>query len=104
MTCCLRRVMERLAYEAHAVGKGEKEAVDLPRGFLLTLLEKSEYFGKTALAVEFMDYVDERAGLLVGRGGGDDKPLSYGFPHRTLQEYLAGCYLVGLRNAQREYF
>ncbi len=59
----LRSVMERLAYEAHTSGKGEKEAADLPRGLLLTLLERREYFANPKLADEFLDYVDERAGL-----------------------------------------
>ena len=91
----LRATMERLAYEAHRLGKGVEEAADLTRGDALTLLDAPEYLGSTALATEFLDYVDQRAGLLVGRGGEAQRPTSYAFPHRTFQEYLAGCYLVG---------
>jgi len=103
----LRAVMERLAYEAHRTGKGEKAApamADLARGTALTLLEAPEYLGSTALAAEFLDYVDQRAGLLVGKGGDEKKqPLSYSFPHRIFQEYLAGCFMVGQRNPARQY-
>ncbi|MBM2849071.1 MAG: hypothetical protein HW418_2013, partial [Anaerolineales bacterium] len=100
----LRAVMERLAYDAHRAGRNEKRAADLLRGDALTLLEKPEYLGSAALAAEFLDYVDQRAGLLVGRGGEPGRPAAYGFPHRTFQEYLAGCYLIGQRDATREFF
>jgi formylglycine-generating enzyme required for sulfatase activity/energy-coupling factor transporter ATP-binding protein EcfA2 len=40
-------------------------------------------------AGEFVDYIRERAGLLVRH-----KTRAYTFPHRTFQEFLAACYLV----------
>jgi len=71
---------------------------------LQVLLEDPQYLGNLELASEFLDYVDQRAGLLVGRGGAADQSTSYSFPHRTFQEYLAGCYIIGLREAGRELF
>jgi formylglycine-generating enzyme required for sulfatase activity len=56
------------------------------------------------LAHEFLDYVDQRTGLLKGNGGDLEKPTSYSLPHRIFQEYLAGCYLVRDRSAAREYY
>ncbi|MEK7323725.1 MAG: hypothetical protein AAB217_00545, partial [Chloroflexota bacterium] len=100
----LRATMERLAYEAHRIGEGDKNAADLERGDALTLLENRDYLGSAALAAEFLDYVDQRAGLLVGRGGEPNRPAVYSFPHRTFQEYLAGCYLAGQRDVARELF
>ncbi|MEZ4664584.1 MAG: SUMF1/EgtB/PvdO family nonheme iron enzyme [Caldilineaceae bacterium] len=112
----LRRVLEMLAYEAHktqasAPGRdmGGDEPVSrgrqqpLRRGDLLVLLEE-KLGDDTQLANEFLDYIDHRAGLLVGRGGGGQgtasrKPQTYSFPHRTFQEYLAGCHM----NLGRDY-
>lgn len=99
----LLTAMERLAYEAHRAGKGKKNVADLPRSDALVLLEK-EYLGEIGLAHEFLDYVDQRSGLMKGNGGELDKPTSYSFPHRTFQEYLAGCYLIRDRSAAREYY
>ena len=100
----LRDAMEQLAYQAHRAGRGQKASSDLPRGDALTLLEQPEYLGQAGLAAEFLDYVDQRAGLLVGRGGEWNRPSVYSFPHRTFQEYLAGCYLSGRRDVARELF
>lgn len=99
----LRRVLERLAYEAHLTK--QKEA-DLPRSRLLTILEEREFLGDVGLASAFLDYVDQRAGLLVGQGGDGSHrhPQSYAFPHRTFQEYLAGCHLVSGRGVGRAYW
>jgi len=70
----------------------------------LEILEQKEYLGEIGLAREFLDYVDQRAGLLKGNGGDIEKPTSYSLPHRVFQEYLAGCYLVRGRSAAREYY
>jgi len=101
----LRRLLERLAFEAHKVGGTQQEqAAGLPRGEILVLLAQKEYLGDAGLADRFLDYVDQRAGILVGQGGEPGHPISYSFPHRTFQEYLAGCYVVGLRGRGRRYF
>jgi formylglycine-generating enzyme required for sulfatase activity len=103
----LRTLLERIAYEMHARGRRGEEA-DLSRGELLTLLEQPEHLGDAGLASEFLDYVDLRAGLLVGSGGeyeeGGQHPLIYTFPHRTFQEYLVGCHMVNQRAVGREYW
>ncbi|MCB0083322.1 MAG: NACHT domain-containing protein, partial [Caldilineaceae bacterium] len=111
----LRQILELLAYEAHrtqaaarrgAVQDAEAEEAGgqqpLRRGNLLELLE-NQFDGDNHLANDFLDYIDHRAGLLVGHGGatGQDggqsatnlKPQTYSFPHRTFQEYLAGCHM-----------
>jgi len=92
----LRSILERLAYAAHQ-GQEHSRAADLQRKDLLEILEYPPYLGDVGLAAEFLDYVDQRAGLLVGQGGDDEghAPQTYAFPHRTFQEYLAGCYMAG---------
>ncbi len=105
----LRRILEQLAYRAHQQqAQGAKEGT-LTRGELLALLEEGAYLGDAGLAAEFLDYIDQRTGLLVGHGGGDAKtvgshPATYSFPHRTFQEYLAGCQMVQGRSRAREYW
>jgi len=96
--------LEHLAYRAHEVGSENKKTADLSRKDALDILEAREYLGDPGLAGEFLDYVDQRSGLLRGNGGELNKPTSYGFPHRTFQEYLAGCYMVRERNPAREYY
>lgn len=102
----LRTILERLAYEAHRRQASEREEADLSRRDLLALLEEPEHLGDVGLTGEFLDYVDQRAGLLVGHGGDDTgrQPQTYRFPHRTFQEYLAGSYMVGQRGVAREYW
>ena len=78
-----------VAFRAHQ-GQGEPEGTadideaDL-RKWLAPYLEHD--WNK---AGEFMDYIRERAGLLLRH-----KPAAYTFPHRTFQEYLAACHLTG---------
>ncbi|MGD2071002.1 MAG: SUMF1/EgtB/PvdO family nonheme iron enzyme [Gemmatimonadota bacterium] len=88
-------LLRRLAYEAHRAGGTEREvAAGLSEGDLLVLLKQPELLGSADLAAEFLDYADQRAGLLVGQGGRPDEPAAFSFVHRTFQEYLAGRYLT----------
>ena len=79
-----------VAHAAQTSG-GPGEAADVPCSQALKILARrlGNDYGK---AQRFLEHVDERAGLLVGRGGVDE-PV-YTFPHRTFQEYLAGCHLA----------
>ncbi|MEM6783996.1 MAG: SUMF1/EgtB/PvdO family nonheme iron enzyme [Bacteroidota bacterium] len=95
----LRATMERLAYEAHRTGRGNREAAALARMDALRLIE--EGMGSLELAEAFLTYVDRRAGLLTGQGGTATKPDIFMFPHRTFQEYLAGCHLLSERGVGR---
>jgi formylglycine-generating enzyme required for sulfatase activity len=100
----VRAVMESLAYAAHRASVKSGGTGSLLRKDAIELLEKPEIMGDLQLAGAFLDYVDQRAGLLVGSGGDLCKPTEYNFPHRTFQEYLAGAYLAGQRDRVRTFF
>ncbi len=88
----LRRALWEVAHRAHYEQGERQEAADIPERDVLDILQR--YLGGDwGKAQEFLGYVEERAGLLLGRGGVEGQV--YAFPHRTFQEYLAGCYLAG---------
>lgn len=111
-----RLVLEALqcfAYELHAASERDTATTsstrhkqtrgELSRGNAITCLETGGIFEAiakghdllpVALIGEFLDYVDQRTGLVHGLGNGAGGASMYAFPHRTFQEYLAGCYLV----------
>lgn len=98
-----RKVLERIAYDMHAIQSRDHDPeAALSRYEILPWLEQNEYLGEAAGA--FLDYVDQTSGLLIGYGGGDGSsgpPATYGFPHRQLQEHLAGRYLIQGSTTQR---
>ena len=89
----LRKVIQTLAFEAHAAHAGQEGLADLPEGTLLAGLRPllAHDTGKAALTLR---YIEERAGLLLGQGERAGQ-RHYTFPHRTFQEYLAACHLAG---------
>lgn len=78
-----------VAFRAHQ-HQGEAEGtVDIAEGDLRNWL--APYLGGSwDRAGDFVDYIRERAGLLVRH-----KPAAYTFAHRTFQEFLAACHLTG---------
>jgi formylglycine-generating enzyme required for sulfatase activity len=99
--------LSALAYAAHDqqanVQRSNDTAADLTSAQIVALLSASPYLRSEAMAREFLGYVDECAGLLVGNGGQDHTASTYAFPHRTFQEYLAGRHMMAGRSALRAY-
>ena len=85
----VRRLINELAYTAHAQQKKETDGTaDVSEGELvggLMRLRPAPEANPGLLA----DYLSQRAGLLLPRGAG-----VYTFPHRSFQEYLAACHLT----------
>ena len=86
----LQAVLNRLAYEIHAAQPAAELGVaNLAEGTLINALVAISRNAQVNPLL-LVDYLSQRAGLLVGHGVG-----LYSFPHRTFQEYLAACYLAG---------
>jgi formylglycine-generating enzyme required for sulfatase activity len=85
--------LRALAYQAHQTGE-PGESADVDKDTAVSLLARICMDGDYGKAQRFLEYVDQQAGLLVGRGGSEGRPPVYSFAHRTFQEYLAGCYLA----------
>ncbi|MCB0262844.1 MAG: SUMF1/EgtB/PvdO family nonheme iron enzyme [Calditrichaeota bacterium] len=87
----LRDVLERVAFLAHERQEKEKErdeqVADIPREDLREeLFKELKNLDKAQKAI---DFIQERAGLLLARSNN-----TYAFPHRTFQEYLAACHIA----------
>ncbi len=93
----LERLLWEIAWEAHSKAKSREKSADIPRWSVLEIAE--ENLGSLAKAEQFLEYTEQRAHLLVGRGGRRERV--YSFPHRTFQEYLAACHLASLRRFSR---
>jgi formylglycine-generating enzyme required for sulfatase activity len=110
----LREVLEELAFAVHAesvvhdrriaadqaAASGAGGTADIGEGRLLQafrpLLEGS--WDKAAVVV---DYIEKRAGLLLGQGDRNGE-RQFAFPHRTFQEFLAACHLAARQDFASE--
>jgi formylglycine-generating enzyme required for sulfatase activity len=86
----LKRALWRIAFEAHQTHPtpGDQAAAGVAQANLLQALRALHPQQSWDWAQALVDQMKERAGLLVERDDG-----VFAFPHRTFQEYLAGCYL-----------
>jgi len=77
-----------VAFYVHSGHGGREETADIESGILRERLAPylNNDYNK---AEEFIEYVRERAGLLIRH-----KISAYTFPHRTFQEFMAACHLV----------
>ncbi|KPA12379.1 Sulphatase-modifying factor domain protein [Candidatus Magnetomorum sp. HK-1] len=84
----VRSLLNELAYHAH---KNQPELVgtaDIPEEKLASGMMNLCH-SNDANPNRLLEYLRDRAGILVSRGIG-----VYTFPHRTFQEYLSACYLT----------
>ncbi len=88
----LYRMLWEVAYEAHSKQAEREGAADIAEEDVIGIVRR-HLDDKLGLAQEFCEYVEKRAGLLVGRGSVGHWRV-FTFPHRTFQEYLAGCHIV----------
>ena len=96
----LRLRIEELALEVHAASAGKDGMADIAEGRLLTAF-RDLLGGSMDKAALVVDYIEKRAGLLLGQGSlGRERQFT--FPHRTFQEFLAGCHLASRRDFERE--
>jgi formylglycine-generating enzyme required for sulfatase activity len=88
----LREVLEEVAFKVHAENVGREGTADIGEDRLIRafcpLLGKDR--NKAAVVV---DYIEKRAGLLIGQGEKDGE-RQFTFPHRTFQEFLAASFLA----------
>ncbi|MBL6966065.1 MAG: SUMF1/EgtB/PvdO family nonheme iron enzyme [Anaerolineales bacterium] len=84
----VRELLNHLAYQAHANQPDLTGTADVSEGDLVGGLMRLSQ-NPDVNPARLVEYISQRAGLLVSRGVG-----VYTFPHRTFQEYLAACYLT----------
>lgn len=83
----IRHALEELAFNAHLRQTELDVAARIPESTLVAALLRAA--GRDARPGRLTDYIQNRAGLLIDHGDG-----WHSFPHRTIQEYLAACYLT----------
>ena len=86
----IRSALESLAFAVHKRQREEPEWQDSPADISEgeVLVAFKHLLGRLEPDV-LLNYLENRAGLLIGRREG-----VYAFPHRSFQEYLAACHLA----------
>ena len=86
----LREVLEELAFEVHGQNVGQDGTADIGEDRLIRAFRP--LLGSRDKAAVVVEYIEKRAGLLLGQGEKDGE-RQFTFPHRTFQEFLAACHL-----------
>lgn len=89
----LERLLWEIGYTAHSRAPAGQATTDLSEQEVIELARR--HLGSYTRAEAFVQYTEQRAHLLLGRGGADGN--LYGFLHRTFQEYLAACHVASQR-------
>lgn len=88
----LYRILYQIAFEAHSQQADREGTADISEADVVKIAADM-LNGDLNKAKLFCEYVENRAGLLYGRGSAGRWRV-FTFPHRTFQEYLAGCYVA----------
>lgn len=84
----IRAFLNKLAFDGHLKQSTQISTADIPEDELvIELMELSA--NPDVKPKRLLEYLSHRAGLLLPRSEG-----VYTFPHLTIQEYLAACYLT----------
>jgi formylglycine-generating enzyme required for sulfatase activity len=99
----IRRVLERLAFRAHAMQEAkQRETADIAeKDLIYELYDEARRNNQKVDQTEICDYLRDRVGILYQRAGANDQCAVYTFPHRSFQEYLAAAYF---RRAEKALF
>lgn len=95
----LRGALEELAFKLHdesssparLADPAADRTADIGEDRLIRALRPLLRDSRDKAAV-VVDYIEKRAGLLIGQGEKDGE-RQFSFPHRTFQEFLAACHL-----------
>lgn len=96
----VRVALQKLAFQVHEESAGRDGTMDIDEGRLLNALRPLLHNSHDK-AVKVVDYIERRAGLLLGQGERHGQ-RQFTFPHRTFQEYLAACHLAASGDFTRE--
>lgn len=88
----LREVLEELAFKVHEQNVGAEGTAEIGEDRLARAC-RAVLEGSKDKADVGVDYIEKRAGLLVGQGEKDGE-RQFTFPHGTFQEYLAASHLA----------
>ncbi|MGZ8219952.1 NACHT domain-containing protein [Methylomagnum sp.] len=96
----LRGALEKLAFQVHGENIGQAGTADVGEHRLVSAF--SPLLGNSwDKARRAIDYIDHRAGLLIGQGEKHGE-RQFTFPHRTFQEFLAACHLASMQHFATE--
>ena len=90
----IREVLEELAFDVHQRNVGRDGAADIGEDKLCRTFCRL-FGGSKDKAAVVVEYIEKRAGLLIGQGEKDGE-RQFSFPHRSFQEFLAACHLAAL--------
>lgn len=89
-----------VAFQAHHACDGKANLAHIPQADVERVLRR--YLDNDwQKAQRFCQYVEKRAGLLIGKGQDKNGEPVYAFPHRGFQEFLAARSLVNDRDFDR---